>query len=162
MEVDRSWLCGPGAEHPAVAIIAERFPQAQLEREHFRGEIVWTVEPGSLLEFMGFIRDDERLQFKFLSDVGGVEYKNVDPLLWTFYNVHSLVQRVRMRIKVPARGDKVPSITGLYPGANWHEREAYDMYGIVFEGHPDLTRIFMPDDFDGHPLRKDFPLRGRE
>lgn len=128
----------------------------------FRGEIIWIVQPEGLIEFMTYLRDEPSLAFKFLIDVGGLEVKQGDIKLWTFYNIHSLQNRVRMRIKVPAKNGKVPSVTPLFPGANWHEREAYDMFGIQFDGHPDLTRIFMPDEFEGHPLRKDFPLRGRD
>ncbi|MDP8255725.1 MAG: NADH-quinone oxidoreductase subunit C [Candidatus Alcyoniella australis] len=160
-ELDQGLPFATDLEHPALQIIAERFGEERLDHEHFRGEVVWTIEPGELLEFMTLIRDHERLRFIFLSDLVGLEAMAGEPRFWVLYNVHSIELRLRMRIRVPAHGDKVPSICSLYPGADWHEREAFDMYGIEFEGHPRLRRIYMPDDFDGHPLRKDFPLRGK-
>ncbi len=98
--------------------------------------------------------------YAMFSDLCGVDYLRRRPRFEIVVNLTSLQQRRRLRIRAGVPGDDptAPSITGVYPGANFYEREAYDMFGIVFEGHPDLTRILMPDDWEGHPLRKDFPV----
>ena len=129
-----------------------------------RGEITFHVRREGLLDFARALRDDVRLRFELLSSVSGVHYPD-DPTgrpLHATYHLTSMTFRRRVRLEVAVRDDDphVPSLTGVYPSADWHERETWDMFGIVFDGHPGLTRILMPDDWSGHPQRKDYPLGG--
>jgi NADH-quinone oxidoreductase subunit C len=114
-----------------------------------------------IVSLMRFLRDDKRMQFISFIDVCGVDYPGNEKRFEVVYHLLSPKQNARIRVKL-ATDDKtpVPSITGVFPGADWFEREAYDMYGILFTGHPDLRRILTDYGFDGHPLRKDFPLTG--
>ena len=112
------------------------------------------------------LRDDPSLRFELLSSVSGVDYLNPDDAasnrLHAVYHLTSMTYRRRIRVEVAVSVDDphVPSVTAIYPAADWQERETYDMFGIVFDGHPALTRILMPDDWDGFPQRKDYPLGG--
>lgn len=113
-----------------------------------------------------FLKEDPGCRMTHLANLCGVDMMGLgrsDPRFDVVYHLFSLEMGERLTLKVAvADGDSVPSVAGVWRTANWHEREAYDMFGIRFSGHPDLTRILMPDDFDAHPLRKDFPLEGRE
>ncbi|MBI1803848.1 MAG: NADH-quinone oxidoreductase subunit C [Ignavibacteriae bacterium] len=105
-----------------------------------------------------FLRDDADMQFDYLMCLSGIDYgKNV---LGVVYHLSSMTKRHKITVKtdVPVEKAEVPSVADVWPTANWHEREAYDMYGIVFTGHPDLRRMLLPDDYPGHPLRKDFKV----
>ena len=116
------------------------------------------IVPAKISEVAHFLRDDADLQFDFLMCLSGVDYgKN---LLGVVYNLFSMKKRHKITLKVEVPTDKaeVPSVVSVLPSANWHEREAYDLFGIVFTGHPDLRRILLPDDWEGHPLRKDFKV----
>jgi NADH-quinone oxidoreductase subunit C len=127
-----------------------------------RGEVTAIVDRDDLLDALRWLRDQPDLTFDFLSSVGATHWPGADPAFWIDYELRSITHKHRVRVKVGLRdGDeRVPSVTGLFPTANWHERETFDFYGIVFEGHPDLTRILLPDDWEGYPLRKDEPLGG--
>jgi NADH-quinone oxidoreductase subunit C len=127
-----------------------------------RGELTLYVERERLIEVATALRNDENLRFELLSSVSGVDYLGSARRLHAVYLFRSMTYRRRVRVEVAASVDDphIPSLTALYPGADWQEREAYDMFGIVFDGHPGLTRILMPDDWDGHPQRKDYPLGG--
>jgi NADH-quinone oxidoreductase subunit C len=127
-----------------------------------RGEVTAIVERDGLLDVLGWLRDDPDLSFGFLASVTATHWPDADPAFWVDYELRSMAHRHRARVKVGLRaGDEhLPSAVGLHPTANWHERETFDFYGIVFDGHPDLTRILLPDDWDGYPLRKDEPLGG--
>jgi NADH-quinone oxidoreductase subunit C len=137
------------------------------------------VEPGSLLDVCRFLRDDPRLKFEFLNCISGVDYLEPDPKkapkagfephLEVVYHLSSFTHRHRFVVKVilprwkdnkPGAIPEVPSVTGLWRAADWHERETYDLCGVYFTGHPDLRRILLSEDWEGHPLRKDyeFPL----
>jgi NADH-quinone oxidoreductase subunit C len=125
------------------------------------GELTVRIAPGDLLPFVEFLRDDPRLQFVNLTDVCGVDWPEREKRFDVVYHLLSPRQNVRIRIKVMTdEASPVPSLTPVFPGADWFEREAYDFYGILFTGHPDLRRILTDYGFDGHPLRKDFPLTG--
>lgn len=114
-----------------------------------------------IVSLMRFLRDDKRLQFISFIDVCGVDYPGNEKRFEVVYHLLSPKQNVRIRVKLTTDDETpVPSITGVFPGTDWFEREAYDMYGILFIGHPDLRRILTDYGFDGHPLRKDFPLTG--
>jgi NADH-quinone oxidoreductase subunit C len=128
-----------------------------------RDEITFHVRRGHLVDFMRIMRDDPALRFEMCMGVSGVHFPHetgrelhaVYPLLSVTHN-----RRVRVEVSCPDADPHIPSVVSVYPGNDWHERETYDFFGIVFDGHPGLTRIEMPDDWPGHPQRKDYPLGG--
>lgn len=125
------------------------------------GELTVTVQRPDILEVLRFLRDDPRLQFVCFIDITAVDYPERAERFEVVYHLLSPKQNSRIRIKLNAsESDHVDSSCDVFPGANWFEREAYDMYGILFAGHPDLRRLLTDYGFDGHPLRKDFPLTG--
>ena len=135
-----------------------------------RGEITYFVVREHLPVLAQALRDDDALRFELCSSVSGVDYLDSGgpvatpdrPRLHVVYHLTSMTyrRRIRLEVAVTVEDPHVPSLTGIYPTADWHERETWDMFGIVFDGHPGLTRILMPDDWDGHPQRKDYPLGG--
>jgi NADH-quinone oxidoreductase subunit C len=125
------------------------------------GELTVSVAAGDVVPFVEFLRDDPRLQFVSIVDVCGVDWPERARRFDVVYHFLSPRQNARIRVKVQTdEATPVPSITSVFPGADWFEREAYDLYGIVFTGHPDLRRLLTDYGFDGYPLRKDFPLTG--
>jgi NADH-quinone oxidoreductase subunit C len=149
-------------EKRAVEKIRERYGDgAILELKEFRDEVTLVVGREIIVELCRFLRDEHELKYNFLSDLCGVDWPGRPERFDVVYNLYSLPHKSRLRIKVrlPESDPTVPSVTEIWPTANWHEREAYDLYGIRFEGHPDLRRILNPDDFEGFPYRKDFPIR---
>ena len=138
--------------------IRERFPDAL----HARGEVTVFVERSELLDALVRIRDQPDLSFRFLSSVTATDHPGRTPRMWVVYELRSVEHAHRIRIKVGLPEDDlhVPSVTSVYPTADWHERETFDLFGVVFDGHPDLDRILLPDDWEGHPLRKDEELGG--
>jgi NADH-quinone oxidoreductase subunit C len=128
-----------------------------------RGEITFYVRRERLLEVAAKLRDDPALRFELCSGVSGVHYpEDTGRELHAVYHMLSIThnRRVRLEVSVPDADPHVPSLVGVYPTCNWHERETWDFFGIIFDGHPALTRIEMPDDWKGHPQRKDYPLGG--
>jgi NADH-quinone oxidoreductase subunit C len=128
-----------------------------------RGEITFVVRREHLLEFVRRLRDDPELRFELCSGVSGVHYPaDTGAELHAVYHFVSITfnRRIRVETTCPDADPHIPSIVSLYPTDDWHERETYDFFGIVFDGHPALTRIEMPDDWVGHPQRKDYPLGG--
>ena len=125
------------------------------------GELSLIVRAESIVKVLTFLRDDVNCRFKQLVDVCGVDFPESEPRFEVVYNLLSLTSNSRIRVKVQTDEDTpVPSVTGVFSAANWWEREAWDMYGIYFSDHPDLRRILTDYGFEGHPLRKDFPLTG--
>ena len=128
-----------------------------------RGEITFHVRREDLVGVARMLRDDERLRFEFCSGVSGVHYpEDRGRELHAVYHLLSMThnRRIRVEVSAPDADPHVPSLVSVYPTNDWHERETYDFFGIVFDGHPALTRIMMPDDWPGHPQRKDYPLGG--
>lgn len=128
-----------------------------------RGEITFYVHRDHLLEVCRTLRDDPALRFELCSSVSGVDYgPEVPQRLHSVYHLTSMTYRRRIRLEVVLEVDDphLPSVVPVYPTADFQERETWDMFGIVYDGHPALTRILMPDDWDGHPQRKDYPLGG--
>jgi NADH-quinone oxidoreductase subunit C len=166
----------PTAERPYGGYFDEVVDSLQVAYPHYdeavtnvvldRGELTLHVAREHLLAVATALRNDPDLRFELLSSVSGVDYLNPDEpgskRLHAVYHVTSMTyrRRIRLEVAVTAADPHLPSVTALYPGADWQEREAYDMFGIIFDGHPALTRILMPDDWDGHPQRKDYPLGG--
>jgi NADH-quinone oxidoreductase subunit C len=128
-----------------------------------RGELTLHIVPERITEVCRTMRDDDALRFELCSSVSAVDYLGSDARrLHVSYHLLSMTyrRRVRLEVAVSAEEPYVPSVTSVYPTADWQERETYDMFGVVFDGHPNLTRILMPDDWEGHPQRKDYPLGG--
>ncbi len=146
----------------AVQKLREREPQTIAEVIESRGETTVVLARRDLVRICEFLAQDQSLAFTFLSDITVVDRFPMEPRFEVNYQLLSMQRRERVRIKVRLSGaDAVlPSVTGIWPTANWHEREIFDLFGIRFEGHPDLTRILMPDDWEGHPMRKDYPVEG--
>ena len=129
----------------------------------YRGEITFHVARGHLSMLVQHLRDDPHLRFEFCSSVSGVHYpQDKGRELHAVYHLQSMTynRRIRLEVSAPDADPHVPSVVATYPTADWHERETYDMFGLIFDGHPALTRILMPDDWPGHPQRKDYPLGG--
>ena len=138
------------------------FQEAILKVVVDRGELTLHIRPDAVREVCKALRDDENLRYELLSSVSGVDYPAQVERLHAVYHLTSLTYRRRIRLEVAVSVDapQVPSVCAIYPTADFHEREAWDMFGIEFVGHPALTRILMPDDWQGHPQRKDYPLGG--
>ncbi len=128
----------------------------------FRNELTLVIPRERLQAVAEFLRDDAELRFNLLSDITATDRFPIEPRFDLNYQLLSLDRRERLRLKVHLAGNDpvAASVVSVWPGANWHEREVWDLFGIRFEGHPDLTRILMPDDWEGHPLRKDYPVEG--
>jgi NADH-quinone oxidoreductase subunit C len=144
--------------------LKERFPLDVLEITSFRDQVSVSVKCENILVICRYLSEDPDIQMDFLSDLCGVDYPERKVRFEVVYNLFSLKYRHRIRLKasVPEESPNISSVVSVWKGANWHERETCDMYGIVFEGHPDLRRILMPDDWEGYPQRKDYPLKGPE
>jgi NADH-quinone oxidoreductase subunit C len=140
-----------------VEQLKSKFPDAIEEVREFRGEFTVRVKPEWLVELCTFLRDDPDCAFDFLSDVSGIDYYPEEPRFGVNYHLTSMQYRRRLRLKVRMSGPepRVPTVTSVWPGANWFERETYDLFGVVFVGHPDLRRLLLPEDFRGHPMRRD-------
>ena len=139
-------------------------PEAILRTSEFRGVASIYVAPEAIVEAAAFLRDDAELSYNFLENLCGVDYLGRDPRFEVVYHLlsHANHHRVCLKVGLPESNPAVPTLTGLWATANWQERETYDLLGITFTGHPSLQRILMPDDWEGHPLRKDVPLGGEE
>jgi NADH-quinone oxidoreductase subunit C len=125
------------------------------------GELTVRVAPGDIVKTATFLRDDERCRFVSIIDISGADYPSRAQRFDVVYHLLSPTKNLRVRVKVHADEETlVPSVTGVWPGADWYERETYDLYGVLFSGHPDLRRLLTDYGFEGHPLRKDFPLTG--
>jgi NADH-quinone oxidoreductase subunit C len=152
------------AEPMVLACLRERFPHAIVATHAYRGDATAEILPASLVEVCAFLRDDPALAFNVLVDVTAVDYVGTVPRFELVYHLYSIARnhRVRVKARVPGEDPRIDSLTSLWRGANWLERETFDMYGIRFAGHPDLRRIYLYDEFEGHPLRKDYPKEKRQ
>lgn len=155
---------GSSGESSALELLRETFPEGVLETSTPRGDATATIRPESLAQVMEFLKSDSRLLFNVLIDITAVDYFGRDPRFDVVYQLLSLPfsRRLQVKIRVPESDLKVTSLTTLWNNANWLEREVWDMFGIRFEGHPNLKRILMYEEFQGHPLRKDYPIRKRQ
>jgi NADH-quinone oxidoreductase subunit C len=136
--------------------------KAVAEVIEFRGETTVVVPPEHLLRVAGYLAGQASMGFTFLSDITVLDRFPMEPRFEVNYHLLSIEGRDRLRLKVRLAGSEptLPSVTAVWPTANWHEREGFDLFGIVFTGHPDLRRILMPDEWEGYPLRKDYPVEG--
>ncbi len=145
--------------------IKEKFPDEVLDVREFGGQVSVTLKKGKILEICRYLHDDPELALDYLRDVCGVDYLGKkDKRFEVVYHLYSMRHGHMMRLKaeVGEEDARIDSVTTVWAGANWHEREAFDMYGIIFDGHPDLRRVLLPEDWEGHPLRKDYPVKGPE
>jgi NADH-quinone oxidoreductase subunit C len=128
----------------------------------FRGELTLVVPAPHLLRIAEYLRTESGLEFTFLSDISVVDRLPAIPRFELNYHLVSIPNRqiLRLRVWVAGPDPVVDSVTAVYPTANWHEREIFDLFGVRFDGHPDLRRILLPDDWEGYPLRKDYPVEG--
>jgi NADH-quinone oxidoreductase subunit C len=154
----------PPADLPLPAFVSslQSALSGAIERvSYWVGDWTLVVPASRLLEVATYLRDTPGAQFDFCSDVTASDWPPRERRFDVVYCLYSIALRHRVRVKVRAAdGEAVPSVTGVWPAANWLEREVFDMFGIRFEGHPDLRRILMPDEWQGHPERKDYPLEG--
>lgn len=152
-------------ESLAIALLAVKFPQAILASGGQLGEDAVAVTRERLPDVLAYLRREPQLEFDMLVDVTGVDHLGRrEPRFDVVYHLLSLRHGLRLRIKapVPEEDARLPSAAGIYALADWGEREVYDLFGIVFEGHPNLKRILLYEEFKGHPLRRDYPLRQRQ
>lgn len=150
------------ALNPVEAVKAV-LPSALLDVIEFRGETTLVVDPSQILVVMKYLRDTPGLIYNFMSDISAVDYYpeyNRPERFGVSYHIYSMLYNRRLRVKVylPEDDPKVTSVIKIWPAADWLEREIMDMMGITFEGHPDPRRLLMPDDWNGHPHRRDYPL----
>ncbi|MBZ5701125.1 MAG: NADH-quinone oxidoreductase subunit C [Acidobacteriia bacterium] len=147
-------------------VVAERLrgwnPRAVESAGEAHGETTIVVPRELLRGAAERLREDSELQFNLLSDITCVDRFPVEPRFELNYHLTSIPRgaKIRLRVRVPGDNPAADSVTGVWPGANWMEREIFDLFGVRFNGHPDLRRILLPDDWEGHPLRKDFPVEG--
>jgi NADH-quinone oxidoreductase subunit C len=142
--------------------IAERLRATRPDVVVARGQVTVAVDRSELVETLRVLRADPELRLDFLSSITATDWPGRTPRYWLAYELYSMTHRHRLRVKVGLRDDDphVRSVVELFPTANWHERETWDMFGVVFDGHPDLRRILMPEGWDGHPQRKTEELGG--
>jgi NADH-quinone oxidoreductase subunit C len=152
----------PFETHRAYQRIREFDGQAIEDAREFRGELTLTLPASRLRAVCEFLRDMPDLNFKYLSDVTAVDLYPAEPRFEAVYHLRSLEPHATLRLKVRLTGDnpRIETVVPVWPGANAFEREVFDLMGIQFEGHPFLRRILLPEDWEGHPLRKDFPTTG--
>jgi NADH-quinone oxidoreductase subunit C len=147
----------------AVALLEEKFPDEVLEVVEFRGDTTIEIKPERIVDICTALKDGHDTGFKYLSMIAGMDYSPASPRFGVVYNLYSHKHHDRITLKARLADDQAPaidSVAKVWSTAIWHEREAYDMMGIRFSGHPDLRRILMPSDWVGHPQRKDYPLKG--
>jgi NADH-quinone oxidoreductase subunit C len=145
----------------AVAVALEaRFPEAVTGGHAERGEPTLFIAPPNIVDVCRYLKDEQA--FVRLSGITAVDWNPAVPRFEVVYLLHSFEKKARLRLKcwVSESAAEVDSVTGVWRSANWYEREVFDMFGIAFRGHPDLRRILMPNDWEGHPLRKDYPVHG--
>jgi NADH-quinone oxidoreductase subunit C len=147
--------------HTLGQTIADALPGSVTGRSVAFGELTVSVQAADILKVAQFLRDDERCQFWNIVDVTAIDWPNREKRFDVVYHFLSPKQNARVRVKIETdETTPVPSIISVFPGADWFERETYDLYGVLFTGHPDMRRILTDYGFEGHPLRKDFPLTG--
>jgi NADH-quinone oxidoreductase subunit C len=147
------------AEHPAVKAILAWKPEALLDAKFDRGELTLTIAAELIRAAAATVQE---AGYNFFEDVTAVDWFPSSPRFQLSYHIvsHAHKERIRLRVMLDGTAPTVDSITPVWPAANFYEREVFDLFGIVFEGHPNLCRIMMPDDWQGHPLRKDYPVEG--
>ncbi len=145
--------------HPLVRRLRDKVDGAVIEATEFLGQLSIRIERSRIVEVCDALKRDEEVPFNYLSDLTCVHYPDHrEAPFEVVYNLYSIPKNERVRLKVAVNGEGVESVTSVWPSADWLEREVYDLFGVVFRNHPDLRRILLPPDWEGHPLRKDYPL----
>jgi NADH-quinone oxidoreductase subunit C len=152
----------PVEENPIIQKLRSWDEKAVAETFEFRGELTILLPPEHLRRAAEYLQAERGLQFDFLSDISAVDRFPMEPRFEVNYHLLSIPLRrtVRLRVRLPGQDPVVSTVIPVWPTANWHEREIFDLFGIRFDGHPDLHRILLPDDWEGYPLRKDYPVEG--
>ena len=147
------------SNHPLVRKLRDKFESAVIEATEFLGQLSIRIQPTLILDVCAALRSDSETPFNYLSDLTCVHYPDrKEAPFEVVYNLYSISKNERVRLKAAADGEGIDSVTSVWPSADWPEREVYDLFGVVFRNHPDLRRILLPPDWEGHPLRKDYPL----
>jgi NADH-quinone oxidoreductase subunit C len=148
------------SNHKLVLKLKSQFSDAVLEATEFIGQVSARIDGARIVEICTFLRDNTETRFNYLSDLTCVHYPlRTEAPLEVVYNLYSIPRNERLRLRVGLGADaSIESVTSVWPSANWLEREVYDLFGVTFNNHPDLRRILLPPDWEGHPLRKDYPL----
>jgi NADH-quinone oxidoreductase subunit C len=142
--------------------IKKKFPEAVRSTSLFRGETTLQIRLEDILAVCRFLHDDSECPFDFLVDLCGVDHLPLEPRFEVVYLLRSLKTKdsIRLKVSLPGSSPRIASVFSVWKGANWMEREVFDLFGITFDGHPDLRRILLTPEWEGFPLRKDYPLRG--
>jgi NADH-quinone oxidoreductase subunit C len=148
--------------HVALQQLRQFDPQAVEEVLTFRDEVTLFIRQPSLVSVCEYLRDAPDLRFNYLSDVTALDHYPNDPRFQVVYHLYSIEtnQSLRLKVRLPGDSPRIASVVPVWPGANAFEREVYDLFGVYFEGHPYLRRILMPEEWEGYPLRKDYPTEG--
>lgn len=146
-------------QFPVAAAIEQRNGAWITGEKLHAGQLALFIEPSAIVAVCQFLKDTYQCR---LSGITAVDWYPMEPRFEVVYLIHSIGQNFRIRLKVKVAGDEpaIDSVTSVWASANWYEREVFDLFGIIFRNHPNLTRIMMPDDWEGHPLRKDYPVHG--
>lgn len=163
-ESSGAYTAAPAKAERAVEKLQAQFPDLFFEVRRFRNEVTVYVPRERIAEVCAFLKNDVELRYNYLSDLTGNDWPDRDPRFEVVYHLYSIEHFGRLRLKVRVPEDEVTclTVTGVWKTANWHEREVFDLFGIVFEGHPDLRRILLPDEWEGHPLRQDYEIGWEE
>jgi NADH-quinone oxidoreductase subunit C len=150
------------SEHPAVEALRAANPAAVVGVTEHRGQTAVEIAPAEIVAVCRFLKDEQ--EFSRLSGVTGVDWYPTEPRFEVVYFLHSLERNTRLRLSCRLSGERpeIDSVTGVWAAANWYEREVFDLFGVVFRNHPDLRRILLPENWQGHPLRKDHPVTGEK
>jgi len=150
--------------NPTLRALLQALPGAVLETHAQFGDATAVVERDKILDVLTWLRDDSELEYDMLTDLTAVDYLPRTPRFEVVYHMYSPTKhhRVRLKVRIEEGDAALASAVSLYPSANWMEREVWDLYGIRFDGHPDLRRILLYEEFEGHPLRKDYPKERRQ
>ncbi len=148
-------------QHPAVQKLRAAMNDAIVEATAFRDQVSIRVHKERIVEVCFFLRDTPELEYDFLTDLTAVDYPARSQRFDVVLHLYSMTRNHLLRVKAAVgEGESIASVTPVWKGANWEERECFDMFGVMFTGHPDLRRILLPEDWEGYPLRKDYPLAG--
>ncbi len=150
-------------EIPVVSALLARYPDAAVDGHTRLNELTLEIDPAQILDVCTFLKTDQK--YVRLSAITAVDWCPMEPRFEVVYFLHSMErrgERVRLKCRLHGNNPEIESVTSIWVGANWYEREVFDLFGIRFRNHPNLTRIMMPDDWDGHPLRRDFPVHGHK
>ena len=141
--------------------LKRQYPDDVLEGYYYAGQVTAVVPRARIIEILRFLHDDPATAFDLLANQTAADYPKREKRFEVIYHLYSIPRNHRLRLKVQiADGETVASATAVYNAAEWHEREVFDLFGVTFDGHPDLRRILLPDEWQGHPLRKEYPLEG--